>query len=52
MLEVHDLQVSYGAIKALDGISFGVPEDAKGGMRCAFPPYGLILKEEWLVRFS
>jgi branched-chain amino acid transport system ATP-binding protein len=25
MLEVHDLRVSYGAIKALDGISFGVP---------------------------
>jgi branched-chain amino acid transport system ATP-binding protein len=25
MLEVFDLQVSYGAIKALDGISFGVP---------------------------
>jgi branched-chain amino acid transport system ATP-binding protein len=26
MLEVSDLQVSYGAIKALDGISFGVPQ--------------------------
>ena len=26
MLEVFDLQVSYGAIKALDGISFGVPQ--------------------------
>lgn len=25
MLEVFDLQVSYGAIKALDGVSFGVP---------------------------
>jgi branched-chain amino acid transport system ATP-binding protein len=25
VLEVFDLQVSYGAIKALDGISFGVP---------------------------
>ena len=25
MLEIFDLQVSYGAIKALDGISFGVP---------------------------
>ena len=25
MVEVFDLQVSYGAIKALDGISFGVP---------------------------
>ena len=26
MLEVSDLQVSYGAIKALDGISFAVPQ--------------------------
>ena len=26
LLEVFDLQVSYGAIKALDGISFGVPQ--------------------------
>ena len=26
MLEVFDLQVSYGAIKALDGISFAVPQ--------------------------
>jgi branched-chain amino acid transport system ATP-binding protein len=26
MLEVHNLKVSYGAIKALDGISFGVPK--------------------------
>ena len=25
MLEVFDLQVSYGAIKAVDGVSFGVP---------------------------
>ena len=25
MLEILDLQVSYGGIKALDGISFGVP---------------------------
>ena len=25
MLEVFDLQVSYGAIKALDGVSFSVP---------------------------
>jgi branched-chain amino acid transport system ATP-binding protein len=26
MLEVYDLEVAYGAIKALDGVSFGVPK--------------------------